>query len=87
MRPVRYKYLLQGAKPDRALHQKNFFLPFNCYNIAICPITLIDIFLQTIGILRYKILRLEVEKHQFILIIGQHVNKYIFEAQYSRKRP
>jgi hypothetical protein len=32
-------------------------------------------FLQTIGILRYKILRLVVEKHHFIMIIGPHVAK------------
>jgi hypothetical protein len=44
-------------------------------------------FLQTISIVRYKILQLEVEKHHFILIIGPHVNKYIFQAQYSPKRP
>jgi hypothetical protein len=44
-------------------------------------------FLQTISIIRYKILWLEVEKHHFILIIGPHVNKYIFQAQYSPKRP
>jgi hypothetical protein len=30
---------------------------------------------------------LEVEKHHFILIIDPHVNKYIFQAQYSPKRP
>jgi hypothetical protein len=30
---------------------------------------------------------LEVEKHYFILIIAPHVNKYIFQAQYSPKRP
>jgi hypothetical protein len=38
-------------------------------------------FLQTISILRYKILQLEVEKHHFIFIIAPHVkfvNKYIF---------
>jgi hypothetical protein len=44
-------------------------------------------FLQTISIVRYKILQLEVGKHHFILIIGPHVNKYIFQAQYSPKRP
>jgi hypothetical protein len=44
-------------------------------------------FLQAISIVRYKILWLEVEKHHFILIIGPHVNKYIFQAQYSPKRP
>jgi hypothetical protein len=44
-------------------------------------------FLQTISIVRYKILRLDVEKHHFILIIGPHVNKYMFEAQNSPKRP
>jgi hypothetical protein len=36
-------------------------------------------FLQTIGMVRYKILRLEVEKHHFSLIIGPHVNKYMFK--------
>jgi hypothetical protein len=44
-------------------------------------------FLHTIGIVRYKILWLEVEKHHFILMIAPHVNKYIFQAQYSPKRP
>jgi hypothetical protein len=44
-------------------------------------------FLQTISIVRYKILQLEVEKHHFILIIGPHVSKYIFQAQYSPKWP
>jgi hypothetical protein len=44
-------------------------------------------FLQTISIVRYKILRLEVEKHPFIFIIAPHVNKYIFQAQYSPKCP
>jgi hypothetical protein len=36
-------------------------------------------FLQTISKVRYKILRLEVEKHHFILIIGPHVNKDMFQ--------
>jgi hypothetical protein len=44
-------------------------------------------FLQTISIVKYKILRLEVEKHHFILIIDPHVNKYIFQAQYSPNGP
>jgi hypothetical protein len=44
-------------------------------------------FLQTVSIVRYKILRLVVEKHHFILIIAPHDNKYIFQAQYSPKRP
>jgi hypothetical protein len=46
-------------------------------------------FLGTLSltVLRYKILRLVVEKHHFILIIGAHVNKYEFEAQYSPKQP
>jgi hypothetical protein len=30
---------------------------------------------------------LELEKHHFIFNIGPHVNKYIFQAQYSPKRP
>jgi hypothetical protein len=30
---------------------------------------------------------LEVENHHFILIFGPHVNKYIFQAQYSPTRP
>jgi hypothetical protein len=37
-----------------------------------------NFFLQSISIVRYKILQLEVEKHYFILIIDPHVNKYIF---------
>ena len=37
-------------------------------------VILIEIFLQTISIVKYKILQLEVEKHHFILIIGLHVN-------------
>jgi hypothetical protein len=44
-------------------------------------------FLQTISIVRYKILWLELEKHHFILIIDPQVNKYIFHAQYSPKQP
>jgi hypothetical protein len=68
-------------------YQKNFFFHFNCYNLAILVVILIEIFLQTISIVKYKILRLEVEKHHFILIIGSHVNEYIFQAQYSPKRP
>ena len=36
-------------------------------------------FLHTIGIVLYKILRLEVEKYHFILNIGPHVNKYMFQ--------
>jgi hypothetical protein len=28
---------------------------------------------------------MEVEKHHFILIIGPHINKYIFQAHYSPK--
>jgi hypothetical protein len=43
--------------------------------------------LQIISIVRYKILQLKVEKHQFIWIIDPHVNNYIFEAQYSPERP
>jgi hypothetical protein len=70
-----------------APYQKNKFLPFNCYNLAIHVVTLTKIFLQTISIVRYKILQWEVEKYHFILIIGPHVNKYIFQAQYSPKRP
>jgi hypothetical protein len=30
---------------------------------------------------------LEVEEHHFILMIDPHVNNYIFQAQYSPKRP
>jgi hypothetical protein len=36
-------------------------------------------FLHTISIVGYKILWLEVEKHHIILIIGPHVNKYMFQ--------
>jgi hypothetical protein len=36
-------------------------------------------FLHIIGIVRYKILWLEVEKHHFIFIIGPHVNNYMFQ--------
>jgi hypothetical protein len=39
----------------------------------------VRLFLHSIGILRYKILWLKVEKHHFILIIGPHVNKYMFK--------
>ena len=35
--------------------------------------------LHTIGIVRYKILQLEVEKYHLILNIGPHVNKYMFQ--------
>jgi hypothetical protein len=42
-------------------------------------------FLQIISIGWYKILQLEVEKYHFIFIIALHVNKYIFQAQYSPK--
>jgi hypothetical protein len=66
---------------------KKYFFPFNCYNLAIREVTLTEIFLHTIGIVRYKILWLEVKNYHFILIIGPHVNKYIFQAQYSPKRP
>jgi hypothetical protein len=61
-----------------APYQKNFFFPFNCYNLAFYVVTLTKIFLQSISIVRYKILWLEVENHHFILIIGPHVNKYMF---------
>jgi hypothetical protein len=44
-------------------------------------------FLQTISIVRYKILWLEVEKHHFILIIGLHINKYIFQANIHQNSP
>jgi hypothetical protein len=44
-------------------------------------------FLQTISIVRYKILRLVVEKHHFILIIDPHVNKYIFQANIHQNGP
>jgi hypothetical protein len=40
-------------------------------------------FLQTIRIVRFKILRLKVEKEHFILIFVLHAIKNIFEAQYS----
>jgi hypothetical protein len=36
-------------------------------------------FLQIVSIVRYKILRLEIEKHHFIFIIGPHVNKYMVQ--------
>jgi hypothetical protein len=42
-------------------------------------------FLQTISIVRFKILLLKVEKEHFILIFILHAMKYIFEAQYSPK--
>jgi hypothetical protein len=42
-------------------------------------------FLQTISIVRYKILRLEVEKCHFILINDPHVNKCIFQAKMALK--
>ena len=34
---------------------------------------------STIGIVRYRILQLEAEKYHFILNIGPHVNKYMFQ--------
>jgi hypothetical protein len=71
----------------RATHQKNFSFLFNCHNLAIREVILTEILLQSISIVRYKILWLEVEKHHFIFIIGPHVNKYIFQAQYSLNRP
>jgi hypothetical protein len=61
----------------KAPHQKNFFFPFNCYDLAICEVALAEIF--SISTVRYKILRLEVEKHHFILIIGPHVYKDMFQ--------
>jgi hypothetical protein len=48
-------------KTTMAPYQKNFFFHFNCYNLVIHVVTLIEIFLQTISIVRYKILWLEVE--------------------------
>jgi hypothetical protein len=52
---------------------------WDCYDLAIREVTLAEIFQYTISIVRYKILRLEVEKHHFNLIIGPHVNKYMFQ--------
>jgi hypothetical protein len=44
-------------------------------------------FLQTISIVRYKILWLEVEKHHFIFIIAPLVNKYIFKPNIHQNGP
>ena len=44
-------------------------------------------FLQAVGVVRYKIKWLKVEKHHFIFIIVPHVDNYIFHAQYSPKQP
>jgi hypothetical protein len=44
-------------------------------------------FLHNIGIVRYKILRLEVGKYRFILIINPHVNKYIFQPNIHQNGP
>jgi hypothetical protein len=44
---------------------------------------LTKIFLQTISIVWYKILQLKLGKDHLISITGPHVNKYIFQAQYT----
>jgi hypothetical protein len=61
-------------------HQRNFFISFNFFNFAICGSFWLRLFLQTIGSIRYKILRLKIEKYSFILNFILHANKYIFEA-------
>jgi hypothetical protein len=74
------KYWQQSGLPTK----KILFFPFN--NLAIRAVTLTKIFLQSIGIVRFKILQLKVEKYHLILIFILHAMKYIFEAQYSPKR-
>jgi hypothetical protein len=64
----------QGSPP------KNFFFPFNCYNLAIHAVTMTEIFSTTIGIVRFKILWLKVKKYRLIFKFILHVIKYIFEA-------
>jgi hypothetical protein len=63
----------------KAPHQKNLSFPFNYYDLAIREATLTEIFSTYYWHSKVKILRLEVEKHHFILIIGPHINKYMFQ--------
>jgi hypothetical protein len=49
-------------------------------SLAICAITLIEIFLQSIRIVRHKILQLKKVKIHFIFIFILYANKYILEA-------
>jgi hypothetical protein len=44
-------------------------------------------FLRSIGIIRYKILQSEVEKHHFIFIIGPHVNGTYFRPNIQQNSP
>ena len=64
--------------------REKLFLSLQVLYLAIHEVTLTKI-LYTISIARYKILRLEVEKYHLILNIDPHVNKYMFQAQYSAK--
>jgi hypothetical protein len=59
---------------------KIFSFLFNCYNLPIHAVNLSKILLQTIRIVRFKILGLKAEKNGFIFIFILHANKYIFEA-------
>jgi hypothetical protein len=61
-----------------APHQKLFSSPSIVIVLQSEGSLQLRFFLQTINIVRYNILDLEVEKHHFILIFSPHVNKYIF---------
>jgi hypothetical protein len=66
-----------------SLHQRTF--PSSSIDIILQSLWSLSpsFCLQSISTIRYKILWLKVEKYHLILIIGPHVNKYIFQAQYS----
>jgi hypothetical protein len=68
------------------IHQKNLVFPVNYYNLAICEVTLIEIF-STIY-LHSKVLDLTVgsRKTSFHFDHFPRVNKYIFQVQYSPER-
>jgi hypothetical protein len=71
-----------GALRERTLHSRRVPRPRVLLLLLILQSVgslWLRFFLHTIGIIRYKILWLEVVKHHFILIIGPHVNKYMFQ--------
>ena len=58
---------------------EELFIPCDCYNLIIWAVTLIEIFSQSIRIVRYKNLWFKVEMDHLILIFVLHANKFLFE--------
>jgi hypothetical protein len=76
--PLNFYWISKHWQRSGLSTKKTFSSPPIVINLQSVRSLWLGFFLQTISIVKYKILQLVVEKHHFILIIATHVNNYIF---------